>query len=84
MKQAAADLVESVLLVRSKLRRKHNIVAEVPVAWIGSVIGKSRLVREQFFAGLHAGAPGMPVGETEVAGIDGALWRAKQLVKASG
>lgn len=84
LKQAAADLVESVLLVRSKLRRKHNIVAEVPVAWIGSVIGKSRLVREQFFAGLHAGAPGMPVGETEVAGIDGALWRAKQLVKASG
>ncbi len=84
LKQAATDLVESVLLVRSKLRRKHNIVAEVPVAWIGSVIGKSRLVREQFFAGLRAGAPGMPVGETEVAGIDGALWRAKQLVKASG
>ncbi len=84
LKQAATDLVESVLLVRSKLRRKHNIIEEVPVAWIGSVIGKSRLVREQFFAGLHAGAPEMPVGETEVAGIEGALWRAKELVKASG
>ena len=54
LKQAALDLVDSVLLVRAKLRRKHHVTEEVPVAWIGSVIGKSRLVREQFFAGLHA------------------------------
>jgi N-acetylglucosamine kinase-like BadF-type ATPase len=80
--QAAADLVESVLLVRAKLRRKHNLAAEVPVAWIGSVIGKSRLVREQFFAGLHQAAPEMPIGETEVAGIEGAVWRAQQLAKS--
>jgi N-acetylglucosamine kinase-like BadF-type ATPase len=77
--QAATDLVESVLLVRKKLRRKHTLAGEVPVAWIGSVIGKSRLVREQFFAGLHRGAPEMPVRETEVAGIEGAVWRAQQL-----
>jgi N-acetylglucosamine kinase-like BadF-type ATPase len=82
LKQAAADLVDSVLLVRSKLRRKHNLSAEVPVAWIGSVVGKSRLVREQFFAGLHAGAPGIPIRETEVAGIEGAVWRAQELAKA--
>jgi N-acetylglucosamine kinase-like BadF-type ATPase len=82
LKQAAADLVDSVLLVRSKLRRKHNLSAEVPVAWIGSVVGKSRLVREQFFAGLHAGAPEMPIRETEVAGIEGAVWRAQELAKA--
>jgi glucosamine kinase len=79
LKQAAVDLVDSVLLVRTKLRRKHNLTAEVPVAWIGSVIGKSRLVREQFFAGLHASAPKMLVRETEVAGIEGAVWRAQQL-----
>lgn len=84
LKQAAADLVESVLLVRAKLRRKHNLTGEVPVAWIGSVIGKSRLVREAFFAGLHAAAPEMPVHETEVAGIEGAVWRAQQLAKAAG
>jgi N-acetylglucosamine kinase-like BadF-type ATPase len=77
--QAATDLVESVLLVRAKLRRKHKLTAEVPVAWIGSVIGKSHLVREQFFAGLHTAAPEMPIGETEVAGIEGAVWRAQQL-----
>ncbi len=82
MKQAAADLVESVLLVRAKLWRKHNLKAEVPVAWIGSVVGKARLVREQFFAGLHAAAPEMPVRETEVAGIEGAVWRAQQLAKS--
>ena len=40
LQQAAADLVDSVLLVRAKLRRKHNLTEEVPVAWIGSVIGK--------------------------------------------
>ncbi|HEV2213739.1 MAG TPA: BadF/BadG/BcrA/BcrD ATPase family protein [Terracidiphilus sp.] len=81
LRQAAADLVESVLLVRAKLRRKHTLQAEVPVAWIGSVIGKARLVREAFVAGLRAAAPEMPVGEKEVAGIEGALWRAARLAQ---
>lgn len=80
--QAAADLVDSVLLVRAKLRRKHRLTNEVPVAWIGSVIGKARLVREAFFAGLHAAAPQMPVLETEVAGIEGAVWRAQRLAES--
>lgn len=79
--QAAKDLVDSVLLVRSKLRRKHNLTTEVPVAWIGSVIGKSRLVRDAFFAGLNAAAPDMPIGQTEVAGIEGAVWRAQRLAE---
>lgn len=83
LKQAADDLVDSVLLVRSKLRRKHHVYGEVPVAWIGSVIGKSRLVREAFFAGLKAAAPEMPIRDTEVAGIEGAVWRAQQLAKAA-
>ena len=84
LKQAAVDLVDSVLLVRAKLWRKHNLKAEVPVAWIGSVVGKSRLVREPFFAGLREAAPEMPIRETEVAGIEGAVWRAQQLAKAAG
>lgn len=84
LKQAAADLVDSVLLVRAKLWRKHHLKAEVPVAWIGSVIGKAKLVREPFFAGLHAAVPEMPIRETEVAGIEGAVWRAQQLAKANG
>ncbi len=82
--QAAADLVNSVLLVRAKLRRKHRLTEEVPVAWIGSVIGKARLVREPFFAGLNAAAPQMPVGQKEVAGIEGALWRANRLAEEAG
>jgi N-acetylglucosamine kinase-like BadF-type ATPase len=81
--RAAADLVDSVLLVRAKLRRKHNLTAEVPVAWIGSVIGKARLVREPFFAGLHSAAPAMPIGQKEVAGIEGALWRAQRLAETA-
>ena len=82
LNQAARDLVENVLLVRSKLRRKHNLRDEVPVAWIGSVIGKARLVREGFFAGLKAAAPEMPVLDYEVNGIDGAVWRAQRLAQA--
>jgi N-acetylglucosamine kinase-like BadF-type ATPase len=79
LKQAAADLVNFVLLVRAKLRRKHHLTEEIPVAWIGSVVGKARLVREAFLAGLHAAAPEMPVGDKEVAGIEGAIWRAQRL-----
>jgi N-acetylglucosamine kinase-like BadF-type ATPase len=84
MKQAAADLAETVLLVRKKLRRKHNLTVELPVAWIGSVIGKAQLVREPFFAALRAAAPEMPIREQEVAGIEGAVWRAQQLAQAAG
>lgn len=83
LNQAATDLVDSVLLVRSKLRRKHQLTAEVPVAWIGSIIGKARLVREGFFAGLHAAAPDMTVLTHEVAGIEGAIWRAQRLAETA-
>jgi N-acetylglucosamine kinase-like BadF-type ATPase len=81
MNQAADDLAEFVLLVRSKLRRKHHLTEEVPLAWIGSIIGKSRIVRERFYAGLKTGAPNMPILQEEVDGIVGALWRANQLAK---
>jgi N-acetylglucosamine kinase-like BadF-type ATPase len=77
--QAAADLVAFVLLVRAKLRRKHNIAGEVPVAWTGGVIEHMSLVREAFFAGLHAAAPQMPVSREPVVPLDGALWRARRL-----
>jgi glucosamine kinase len=81
LKQAAADLVDFVLLVRSKLRRKHGINEEVPVAWTGSVIGKMKIVREAFFAGLKAGAPQMQVGATETVALEGAIWRAERIAK---
>jgi glucosamine kinase len=80
--QAAADLVAFILLVRSKLRRKHSIASEVPVAWTGSVIEKMTLVREAFFKGLHEAAPAMPVGEQAVVSLDGALWRARRMARS--
>jgi N-acetylglucosamine kinase-like BadF-type ATPase len=88
LRQAAADLIENVLLVRSKLRRKHAIagevpVAEVPVAWTGSVIEKMTMVREAFFAGLRSVAPRMPVGKEAVVSLDGALWRAKRMAQGA-
>jgi glucosamine kinase len=81
LQQAAADLVEFVLLVRGKLRRKHNIAGEVPVAWTGGVVEKMNLVREAFFAGLAAAAPAMPVAKEGVISLDGALWRAQRLAE---
>ena len=79
LRQAAADLVANVLLVRSKLRRKHAINSEIPVAWTGSVIDKMPMVREAFFTGLSAAAPQMHVETTETVALNGALWRARRL-----
>ena len=84
LRQAASDLVEFVLLVRAKLRRKHAIEGEVPVAWTGGVIEHMPLVREAFFAGLKAAAPQMPVARESVVSLEGALWRAKRLAEAAG
>jgi N-acetylglucosamine kinase-like BadF-type ATPase len=81
--RAASDLVEFVLLVRSKLRSKHNITGEVPVAWTGGVIEQMTLVREAFFAGLKAAAPEMPVLPTSAVSLEGALWRARRLAETA-
>jgi N-acetylglucosamine kinase-like BadF-type ATPase len=82
LQQAAADLVAFVLLVREKLRRKHGIAVEVPVAWTGGVVEGMTLVREAFFAGLKAAAPEMPVASASAVSLNGALWRAKRLAEA--
>jgi N-acetylglucosamine kinase-like BadF-type ATPase len=82
--QAAADLVAFVLLVRAKLRRKHNIAGEVPVAWTGGVIEHMPQVRNAFFAGLQAAAPQMPVARESVVSLEGAIWRAQRLAEAAG
>ncbi len=84
LKQASADLVGFVLLVRSKLRRKHNVTKEVPVAWIGGVIANSSIVREGFFTGLRAAAPDMPIFDKEVNAMEGAVWRAQRMAERAG
>jgi N-acetylglucosamine kinase-like BadF-type ATPase len=84
LEQAALDLVDFVLLVRSKLRRKYNITAELPTAWTGSVIAKMDLVRNRFFSGLKEAAPQMPVGTEEVVALKGAIWRAERMAKTAG
>jgi hypothetical protein len=53
------------------------------VAWTGGIIEKMTLVREAFFAGLHAAAPEMPVGTESVVSLEGALWRAKRLAESA-
>jgi N-acetylglucosamine kinase-like BadF-type ATPase len=88
LSQAAADLVQFVLLVRAKLRRQlapsiEPPVTEFPVAWTGGVIEKITLVREAFYAGLKAAAPEMPVAREPVVPLKGAIWRAKRLAEAA-
>jgi N-acetylglucosamine kinase-like BadF-type ATPase len=82
--QAAADLIDSVLLVRAKLRRKHNIVGELPVAWTGGVIEHMAQLRTAFLAGLKASAPEMLVAPEAVVSLEGALWRAQRLADSAG
>jgi N-acetylglucosamine kinase-like BadF-type ATPase len=79
LRQAAKDLTAFVLLVRDKLKRRHNIAGEVPVAWTGGVIEKMKIVREDFFAGLKDAASEMPVQQTVTVPLDGAIWRAERL-----
>lgn len=79
LKQAADDLVEFVLLVRDKLKKKHNIAGEVPVAWTGGVVEKMTTVREAFFKGLREAAPAIPIQDKPVVSLDGAIWRAQRL-----
>ena len=81
LKQAAADLIEFVLLVRQKLKKKHKIAGEVPVAWTGGVIEKMTMVREAFFKGLEDAAPAMPIGDKPVVSLEGAIWRAQRLAE---
>lgn len=81
VKQAAADLIEFVLLVRDKLKKKHKIDGEVPVAWTGGVVEKMTMVREAFFKGLRDAAPAMPIQDKPVVSLDGAIWRAQRLAE---
>jgi len=81
LKQASADLTEFVLLVRAKLKRKHNIEGEVPVAWTGGVVEKMTNVREAFFKGLRDAVPGLPIQDKSVVSLEGAVWRAQRLAE---
>lgn len=42
-------------------------------------MGKRAFVREHFLANLGADVPDMKVGQEEVLGIEGAVWRAQRL-----
>jgi N-acetylglucosamine kinase-like BadF-type ATPase len=78
--QAAEDLARFILLVRRKLRQRHGLVDEVPVAYTGSVLEKMGMVRARLTEILHQAAPGMPFRQDGVVAVEGALWRARRLV----
>ncbi len=77
--QAADDLADFVLTVRSKLRRRHHLQVEIPVAWTGSVLEKIPRVRERFTRLLQSAAPGIEVATSATVPLEGALWRAARL-----
>lgn len=83
LNQAAADLVEFVLLVREKLKGKHSIAGEVPVAWTGGIVEKMTTVREAFFKGLRDAVPAIPIQDKPVISLDGAVWRAQRLAESA-
>jgi glucosamine kinase len=77
--QAAEDLAAFILLVRRKLRQRHGLVEEVPVAFTGSVLEKMGIVRTRLADLLKQAAPNMPFNQEGVVAVEGALWRARQL-----
>jgi len=77
--QAAADLAESILLVRHKLRHRHGLTEEVPAAFTGSVLEKTDLVRARLTEMLREAAPKMSFSQQGVVAVEGALWRARNL-----
>jgi glucosamine kinase len=79
--QAAADLAEFILLVRHKLRQRHGLVEEVPVAFTGGVLEKMGIVRARLADLLKQAAPHMPFRQEGVVAVEGALWRARKLTE---
>lgn len=77
--QAAEDLAEFILLVRKKLRQRHGLIEEVPVAFTGSVLEKMTMVRNRLAELLKQAAPNMPFSPEAVVAVEGALWRAQRL-----
>lgn len=82
LNRAAEDIVQFILLVRRKLRERHGLTEEVPVAYTGSVLEKIPSVRARVTALLHDAAPGMPFRQEGVVAVEGALWRAQRLAEA--
>ena len=80
--QAAEDIAESILLVRHKLRTRHGLVEEVPVAFTGGVLEKMGMVRARLTELLKEAAPEMPFRQDGVVAVEGALWRAERLAEA--
>ncbi len=79
--QAAADLAESILLVRHKLRKHHGLTEEVPAAFTGGVLEKMGIVRARLTHLLKTAAPHMPFSQQCVVAVEGALWRAQRLAE---
>ena len=77
--QAAADLADSILLVRHKLRQRHGLTDEIPAAFTGSVLEKMDLVRARLTDLLKQSAPNMAFSQQGVVAVEGALWRAQLL-----
>jgi N-acetylglucosamine kinase-like BadF-type ATPase len=79
--QAASDIADFILLVRQKLRQRHGLTAEVPVAFTGSVIEKIGIVRAHLTDLLREAAPDMHFSQQGVVAVEGALWRARRLAR---
>jgi glucosamine kinase len=82
LERAAADLAEFVLLVRRKLRERRGLQQEVPVAFTGSVLEKTGIVRRRFIEILGGAVPAMPVAQEGVVAVEGALWRARRMAES--
>ena len=70
--EAASDIADFILLVRQKLRQRHGLTEEVPVAFTGSVIEKIGIVRARLTDLLREAAPDMHFSQQGVVAVEGA------------
>jgi N-acetylglucosamine kinase-like BadF-type ATPase len=73
LERAGLELAELVRVVFQRLG-----VADIEVAYAGSVLGRIGMVREAMFGRLRFSMPGATVREGSVDPLEGALWRARK------
>jgi glucosamine kinase len=81
LERAGDDLAEQVALVRLKMEESGD-PGVVGVAYTGSVLERIDAVRGAMVKTLAANEVGVAVRETAVDSLDGAVWRARNGMKA--
>jgi glucosamine kinase len=80
LERAGAELAEQVALVALKMRESGGR-RKIEAAYTGSILEHIALVRSSMVATLKTSSPGVKVLDGAVDSLEGALWRARQILR---